>query len=52
MVMSAMVQIFSTGEAKLDITFHLSPHENICTIARMKNIQYLFYIASKIFVVI
>ena len=26
------------GEAKLNRTFHLSPNENIYTIARMKNI--------------
>ena len=36
------------GEAKLNRTFHLSPNENICTIARMKAIQYLFYITSKL----
>ena len=30
------------GEAKLNRTFHLSPNENICTIARMKNTHYLF----------
>ena len=30
------------GEAKLNRTFHLSPTENMCTIARMKNIHYLF----------
>ena len=24
------------GEAELNGTFHLSPHENICTIARMR----------------
>ena len=35
------------GEAKLNRTFHLSPNENICATARMKNIQYLFYITSK-----
>ena len=35
------------GEAKLNGTFNLSPNENICTIARMKNIHYLFHIISK-----
>ena len=35
------------GEAKLNRTFKISPNENICTIARMKNIHYLFYITSK-----
>ena len=35
------------GEAKLNRTFNLSPNENICTIARMKSIHYLFYITSK-----
>ena len=40
------------GEAKLNRTFHLSLNENISTIARMKNIHYLFYKTSKIFVVI
>ena len=35
------------GEAKLNRTFYLSPNENICTIARMKNIHYLFCITSK-----
>ena len=33
-------------EVKLNRTFHLSPHENICTIELMKNIHYLFYITS------
>ena len=32
------------GEAELNGTFHLSPHENICSTARMRNIHYLFYI--------
>ena len=32
------------GEAELNGTFHLSPNENICSIARMENIHYLFYI--------
>ena len=40
------------GEAKLNRKFHLSPNENICTIARMKDIHYLFYVTSKIFFVI
>ena len=31
------------GEAELNGTFYLSPNENICSIARMKNIHYLFY---------
>ena len=54
MVMSAMIQIFprgerlncsiQRGEAKLNRTFHLSPTENIYTIARMQNNHYLFYI--------
>ena len=35
------------GEAKLNRTFHISPDENICTIAGMKNNHYLFYITSK-----
>ena len=36
------------GEAELNGTFHLSPNENICSIARMKkNIHYLFYITAK-----
>ena len=35
------------GKAKLNRTFYLSPNENICTIAKMKNIHYLFYITSK-----
>ena len=35
------------GEAKLNRTFHLSPKENIMyTIARIKDIHYLFYITS------
>ena len=33
--------------AKLNRTFNLSPNDNICTITRMKNIHYLFYITSK-----
>ena len=64
MVVSGMVQVFSwaerwnvlfnvaRGEVKLDRLFHLSPNENICPIARMKNIHYLFHITSKIFLVI
>ena len=56
MVMSAMVWKFhevkikcsiQRGVAKLNRTFYLSPHENICTIARMKNIHYLFYNIKK-----
>ena len=35
------------GEAKLNRTFHLSLNENICAVARIKNIHYLFYITSK-----
>ena len=44
------------GETELNRTFHLSPNENICSIARMnkkkkkkkkKNIHYLFYITAK-----
>ena len=35
------------GEAELNGTFHLSPNENICSIARMRNIHYLFYITCK-----
>ena len=35
------------AEAELNGTFHLSPHENICSTARMKNIHYLFYITPK-----
>jgi hypothetical protein len=56
MFMSAMVRIFSSGErwnvpfneatAELNGTFHLSPNENVLTIAR-KNIHYLFYIIPK-----
>jgi hypothetical protein len=53
MFMSAMVRIFSFGErwnvpfnsavASLNGTFHLSPHENILTIALI-NIHYLYTI--------
>ena len=32
------------GEAELNGTFHLSPNEIICSIARMRNINYLFHI--------
>ena len=32
------------GKAELNRTFHLSPNENSCTIARIKSIDYLFYI--------
>ena len=50
-----MEQIFSFGErytiqlgfASLNGTFHLSPHENICTIALI-NIRYLFNISKEI----
>ena len=47
--MSAMVQIFSWGERwndpfnEVNGTFHLSPNENICSIARIR-IHYLFYL--------
>ena len=50
--MSAMVQIIKKlkmkysiqrGEAELNGTFHLSPNENICSIARLRK-RYLFYI--------
>ena len=34
------------GFASLNRTFHLSPNENRCTIARIKSIHYLFYITS------
>ena len=34
------------GKAELYRTFHLSPNENSCTIARIKSIHYLFYITS------
>ena len=30
------------GEAKFNRTFHFSPNENICTIARMKDIHLIF----------
>ena len=53
----AMVRIFSFGErwnvlfnsaiASLNRTFHLSPHENILTIALI-NIHYLYTIASEV----
>ena len=32
------------GETELNRTFHLSPNENIYSIAQMENIHYLFYI--------
>ena len=35
------------SEARLNRTYHLSSNENIFTIARMKNIHYLFCITSK-----
>ena len=47
-----MVQIFSWWERSnvlFNDTFHLSPHENICTITRMKNVHYLFYITTKVY---
>jgi hypothetical protein len=54
--MSAMVRIFSRdgrcnvpfneATAELNGTFHLSPNENILTIARIK-FHYLFYIIPK-----
>ena len=31
------------GKAELNRTFHLSPNENSCTIARIKSIDYFFY---------
>ena len=35
----------STRRSRVEwYTFHLSPNENICSIARMRNIHYLFYI--------
>ena len=52
----AMVRIFSFGErwnvpfnsavASLNGTFHLSPHENILTIALI-NIHYLYIVAAR-----
>ena len=55
MFLRAMVRIFSFGErwnvpfnsavASLNGTFHLSPHENILTIALI-NIHYLYIITS------
>ena len=32
------------GEVELNGAFHLSPSENICSTARIRNIHYLFYI--------
>ena len=56
MFLRAMVRIFSFGErwnvpfnsavASLNGTFHLSPHENILTIALI-NIHYLYNIARR-----
>ena len=52
LLIRAMVQLFSFGEMKCSIqrgfaslnrTFHLSPHENICTIALI-TIHYLYII--------
>ena len=37
------------GKAKLNRIFHLSPNENICNIARMKNIHYFIYNIKDIF---
>ena len=36
--------LFQLGFASLNRTFHLSPHENICTIA-LKTIHYLYNIS-------
>ena len=36
-------------EAKFKNKFHLSPNYNICTIARMKDNHFLFYMISKIY---
>jgi hypothetical protein len=57
MFMSAMVRIFSFGErwnvpfnsavASLNGTFHISPHENILTIALI-NIHYLYIIYTRV----
>ena len=38
--------LFNEAIAELNRTFHLSPHENILTIALI-NIHYLFYIIPK-----
>jgi hypothetical protein len=56
MFIRAMVRIFSFGErwnvpfnsavASLNGTFHLSPNENILTIARI-NIHYLYTVAQQ-----
>ena len=56
MFIRAMVRIFSFGErwnvpfnsavASLNGTFHLSPNENILTIARI-NIHYLYRVSQK-----
>ena len=43
LLICAMVQLFSFGFASLNRTFHLSPHENICTIALI-TIHYLYNI--------
>ena len=53
---NTLLRIFSFGErwnvpfnettAELNGTFHLSPNENILTIARI-NIHYLFYVIPK-----
>ena len=47
--MNAMEQIFSFSErwnVPFNLEFHLSPHENICTIALI-NIYYLYNIAQR-----
>ena len=36
--------LIQRSEAELNGTFHLSQNENNCSIARMRNIHYLFYI--------
>ena len=59
MFMSAMLQMFHEVKDEMfysttlcqfecNIKFNLSANENICTIARMKNIHYLFYKASNV----
>ena len=46
MAMSAMVRIILRGERLNVLLNEAKPNGNICTIARMKNIHYLFYITS------
>ena len=36
--------MFYSTRQRMNRTFHLSPNENSCTIARIKSIHYLFYI--------